>query len=312
MRYNVLNASLNDLPQIFHLFEEAIRFQKINHYIGWNSYDKAFLQTDIENGLLFKMVKDEEILCIFSICYSDALIWREKEKGDALYLHRIVLNQKFKGEKAFQKILNWAIPFALERDLEFLRMDTWADNKKIIDYYQRYGFRFLENYTTPDTEDLPVQHRELKVALLELNIRHIVKPGNQLDVFKEEAVSSLLKKVNIREELATIHTYWNQKIIGQCNGQLIKLAKGNGEINWHKHTDQDELFILYKGHLTIQLRDQHIELFTGDLFIVPRGVEHCPRANGDTEFLIMGLNITSNAAGGRPQWAETEGNMKTS
>ncbi|QEC70283.1 cupin domain-containing protein [Panacibacter ginsenosidivorans] len=112
-------------------------------------------------------------------------------------------------------------------------------------------------------------------------------------------------KVNIPEELSTISKYWSQKIIGEANGQLIKLAKGTGEINWHHHDDQDELFIVYKGHLTIQLRDRNVELYPHEMFIVPKGVEHCPNAHGDVEFLIMGLNITSNAAGGRPEkWNE--------
>ena len=109
-----------------------------------------------------------------------------------------------------------------------------------------------------------------------------------------------MEKVNIREELASINEYWSQTIIGEANGQLFKVAKGSGEIRWHKHDDQDELFILYKGHLTIQLRDKNIEMYENDMFIIPKGVEHCPNAHGEVEFLIVGLNITSNAAGGKP------------
>ncbi|MGE0771233.1 MAG: cupin domain-containing protein [Cyclobacteriaceae bacterium] len=108
------------------------------------------------------------------------------------------------------------------------------------------------------------------------------------------------EKIQIRKELASLENYWTQKILGEANGQLIKVAKGIGELNWHKHDDQDELFLLYKGHLTIQLRDRNIELYEDEMFIVPRGVEHCPKAHGDVELLVMGLNITSNAAGGRP------------
>ncbi|MCO6411461.1 MAG: cupin domain-containing protein [Thiogranum sp.] len=110
----------------------------------------------------------------------------------------------------------------------------------------------------------------------------------------------MAEKVNIHEALASVTEHWSQKIIGEANGQLIKVAKGVGETNWHKHDDQDELFILYKGHLTIQLRDRDVELYEGDLFVVPRGVEHCPRAENEAEFLIAGLNVTSNAAGGKP------------
>jgi len=109
-----------------------------------------------------------------------------------------------------------------------------------------------------------------------------------------------MEKVNIRNELREISEYWSQRTIGVANNQLFKLAKGIGETKWHKHDDQDELFILYKGHLTIQLRDRDIELYEDEMFIVPKGVEHCPKADEEVEFLIVGLNITSNAAGGKP------------
>ncbi|MBX2917003.1 MAG: GNAT family N-acetyltransferase [Cyclobacteriaceae bacterium] len=284
MQNEIINATVKDLPIIYQLFEEAIHFQRKNNYVGWNSYDKDFIKADINNGLLYKITRNEDILGIFSICYSDELIWRENENSDAIYLHRIVLNQRFKGEKIFQKILDWSILLAKEKKLKSIRMDTWADNEKIISYYKSYGFKFIENYTTPATEDLPIQHRNLRVALL------------QLDIDYSDFSFDSLKKINIKQEFATINLYWSQKIIGKTNGQLIKLAKGKGEIKWHKHDDQDELFILYKGNLTIQLRDRKIEMYEGDMFIVPKGIEHCPRADEEVEFLIMGLSVTSGSA----------------
>ena len=171
----IVKAEEKDLDAICLLFEEAISFQKMNNYIGWNNYDRAYLQTDIDNGLLFKIINEEDIICIFSICYRDELIWREMENGDALYLHRIVLNRRFKGGKVFMKVLDWAVDHAREKYLACIRMDTWATNEKIIGYYKGYGFAFIENYTTPDTENLPIQHRNLNVALLELHVEHFAK-----------------------------------------------------------------------------------------------------------------------------------------
>lgn len=292
MDFTITNATVDDLPVIYTLFEAAIRFQKKNNYTGWDNYDKAFIQQDIENGFLFKLVHEDKIVCIFSICYSDPLIWLDKEKGNALYLHRVVTDRTFTKEKLFQRVLDWSIAQAQQKQLQYIRMDTWAANEKIIRYYQSYGFRFIENYTTPGTNDLPLQHRNLRVTLLEYTINNLP--------FNKTIKTIHMEKVNIINELATIDKYWTQKIIGEANGQLIKLAKGTGEINWHKHDDQDELFILYKGHLTIQLREKNIELYQDELYIVPKGVEHCPIAHGEAEFLIMGLNITSNAAGGKP------------
>jgi len=296
----VIKAAESDLDTICRLFEEAIEFQKMNNYTGWNNYDRAYLLADIQNGLLFKIINQNGIICIFSICYHDELIWRDMEKGDALYLHRIVLNRQFKGEKIFKKVLNWAVSHALEKQLSYIRMDTWASNEKIINYYRSYGFMFIENYKTGNTESLPIQHRNLDVALLQLKMDSLTKESHLAAEKNMPVPGSELQKINIYHELAAINKYWSQQIIGQVNGQLIKLAKGTGEINWHKHDDQDELFILYKGHLTIQLRNRNIELYPHEMFIVPKGTEHCPLSHGESEFLIMGLNITSNAAGGRP------------
>ncbi|MFT3911636.1 MAG: GNAT family N-acetyltransferase [Ferruginibacter sp.] len=175
MRYKITNADHKDLPVIYSLFEEAIIFIQKKNYTGWKNYDKQFIQSDIENRLLFKIIYDTDIAGIFCICLSDDLIWREKENGDAIYLHRIVTNRKFAGEKLFKEVLDWATQFAKRNKLKHIRMDTWAENEKIISYYKSYGFSFIENYTTPDTDNLPKQHRNLCVALLE---KAIATEGN--------------------------------------------------------------------------------------------------------------------------------------
>ena len=107
-------------------------------------------------------------------------------------------------------------------------------------------------------------------------------------------------KVNIPAAIAGLAEFWSQETVAEANGQLFKVAKGIGSTRWHQHDDQDELFIVYGGQLTIQLEERNVELGVGDIFVVPRGVRHCPRADQETSFLIVGLNITSNAAGGKP------------
>jgi len=112
-----------------------------------------------------------------------------------------------------------------------------------------------------------------------------------------------MQKVAIRDEIALLDEYWSQKIIAKANGQLFKVAKGIGDINWHKHDDQDELFILYQGRMTIELRTEEIHLAEGELFVVPKGVEHRVRAPEEAAFLIVGSNITSTRQGGKPEWS---------
>ena len=101
--YKVEHATPDDLPLICTLFEKAITFQKSHNYIGWNNYDASFIKADIDNMLLFKIVLGQDIICIFSICFSDPLIWREKEKEDAIYLHRIILNRRVYGFESVPK-----------------------------------------------------------------------------------------------------------------------------------------------------------------------------------------------------------------
>ena len=87
--------------------------------------------------------------------------------GNSIYLHRIVVNPEFKGQRLFGTILDWAIEHSKQKGLSSIRMDTWAANPTIIDYYKSFGFAFIENYTTPDSEELPVHNRNLALTLLE-------------------------------------------------------------------------------------------------------------------------------------------------
>lgn len=166
----IVNTTIEDLGIIFHLFEQAMKLQGKKGYKVWDEIDKTGLEKDIQNRLQYKILKGKDILCIFSIQYNDPFIWRNRDQDEAIYLHRIVVNLKFKGQRLFEKVLSWAKQFALQNNLKFVRMDTWADNKKIITYYQSFGFEFVENYKTTDAPELPTQNRNLNVALLEMKV----------------------------------------------------------------------------------------------------------------------------------------------
>ena len=85
-------------------------------------------------------------------------------------------------------------------------------------------------------------------------------------------------KVNLVEKLSQFDSYWDPKIVGELNGQYVKLAKLKGEFLWHHHEKEDELFLVVKGELIIKLRDEDIVLNEGEFYILPRGVEHMPVA----------------------------------
>ena len=97
-----------------------------------------------------------------------------------------------------------------------------------------------------------------------------------------------MKKVNIEEKFRLFTEHWTPKIIGELNGQHLKLAKVQGEFVWHDHADEDELFLVYQGTLYLDLRDgTTIELNPGEFYIMPRGVEHRPRTKEGEEVWIM-------------------------
>lgn len=96
-----------------------------------------------------------------------------------------------------------------------------------------------------------------------------------------------MSKINLTEKFELFDDLWSPKIIAESNGQLVKIAKGDGELVWHKHDNEDELFIVFKGQLTLQLRDNNIVLNPGEMYVVPKGVEHCPVAEPDTHFLMI-------------------------
>ncbi|HZE86445.1 MAG TPA: GNAT family N-acetyltransferase [Puia sp.] len=175
--YRVINTTRADLDFVYWMFGEAIAYQKSKNFKSWGFYDKEYLQKEVDNRLQYKIIGGTDILCIFSVLFSDPAIWGKKENGDAIYLHRIVVNPNFRGYKLFGKILEWAIDMAGKKGLKYIRMDTWADSPKIIDYYRSFGFRFLENYTTGDSPELPLTNRNLALALLQFDLAAVPIPS---------------------------------------------------------------------------------------------------------------------------------------
>lgn len=158
---------MEDLPFIYDLFEHSIAYQEKKGYPVWRNYDRGALVKDIETRNQYKIIIDATIAMVFSVAYSDKVIWRALDKGDSIYLHRIVINPQFKGQKLFGLVVQWAIQHCKKKGLHAIRMDTWAANPTIIDYYKGFGFEVVENYTTPDTPELPVHNRNLTLTLME-------------------------------------------------------------------------------------------------------------------------------------------------
>ena len=94
-------------------------------------------------------------------------------------------------------------------------------------------------------------------------------------------------KVNLAEKFALISEHWRPKVVGELNGQEVKLVKFVGEFPWHHHETEDEMFMAVKGNFRIEFRDKIVELSEGEFLIVPRGVEHRPVADAEVEVLLF-------------------------
>jgi mannose-6-phosphate isomerase-like protein (cupin superfamily) len=93
--------------------------------------------------------------------------------------------------------------------------------------------------------------------------------------------------LNLSTKFAQISDYWNPRIAGEVNGQQIKMVKILGEFIWHKHDNEDELFIVVEGLLTMEFRDRTVEVRPGEFLVVPRGVEHKPVARVVTYMVLI-------------------------
>lgn len=103
-----------------------------------------------------------------------------------------------------------------------------------------------------------------------------------------------LMKVSVHEKLSLFQDHWNPRIVGELNGQQVKLAKFKGEFIWHKHEHEDELFYVLKGSFEMHFRDQIITLHEHEFLIVPKGVEHKPVANEEVSIMLFEPATTLN------------------
>lgn len=112
--------------------------------------------------------------------------------------------------------------------------------------------------------------------------------------------SDLPAKVVLAEKFGRIHEHWSPRIVGELNGQHVKLVKFQGEFVWHHHEHEDELFLVVRGAFDMQFRDRTVPLQTGEFLIVPRGVEHRPVAAEEVEVLLFepAGTVNTGSAGG--------------
>jgi ribosomal protein S18 acetylase RimI-like enzyme len=170
MIMEIINSTADDTATIFKFYDHAIAYQKTKFNKHWQGFDLALIQTEIKENRQWKIMMDNTVVCIFAITFNDAAIWGDKDEQPSIYIHRIVTNPLFRGNNFVNEIITWAKKYGKENGRQFIRMDTWGDNQKLIDYYTKCGFTFLGLSDELNAKDLPKHYSGIQLSLFEIKI----------------------------------------------------------------------------------------------------------------------------------------------
>ena len=167
----IKNVSIVDIDDVFRLYKIASEYQREKKkVIVWPNFDRNMVETEITEKRQFKMLIENEVVCIWAITFNDEQIWEEKNKDSAIYIHRIATSPNFRGKKMVAKIVDWAKQFADEKEIQFIRLDTLGNNTRLIEHYKEAGFNFLGMHTLKNTSNLPEHYQEAPVCLFEIDL----------------------------------------------------------------------------------------------------------------------------------------------
>ena len=171
MNMEIKNCLMTDANEILLLYEAARNLQTQRKMVIWPSFEKSFIENEINKERQWKLVSENIIACNWSITFDDKEIWGERDKGDAIYIHRICTNPGLRGNRYIDAIVEWSKPYARRRGKRFVRLDTLGNNTKLIEYYISAGFKFLGMFKLKDTIDLPAHYQdEPNCCLFEIDI----------------------------------------------------------------------------------------------------------------------------------------------
>jgi len=160
-------ATLSDLPAIRAVYADATEIQREQGAIIWPEFPKELTITEIETGRLFRVMDGDALGGVFSVTYADDAIWGERERGEHIYLHRIARATTYPGRGIMRPILEWAWAECRRLGRSGIRIDTWASNQALIDFYERQGFRFVDVRRIGVEPRLAPHYQGVELALLE-------------------------------------------------------------------------------------------------------------------------------------------------
>ena len=167
----IKNVTASDIEKIFALYKIASNYQREKKtVIVWPDFDREMVVNEIAENRQFKLIVNNEVVCIWAITFSDKQIWEGSNTDSAIYIHRIAVNPNFRGNNYIATIINWAKEYALKKEIQFIRLDTLGDNKNLITHYKNAGFHFLGLFNLKNTSNLPDHYKLAPVCLFEMDL----------------------------------------------------------------------------------------------------------------------------------------------
>lgn len=168
----IKNCTLSDADEILALYEAARHLQIQRKMVIWPYFEKSFIEKEIHAGRQWKIVIENAIACNWAITFEDKEIWEDRDKQDAIYIHRICTNPNLRGNRYVAIITEWAKKYADQTGKQYVRLDTLGNNTKLIEHYTSSGFNFLGMFKLTNTASLPGHYQnEPNCCLFEIDLK---------------------------------------------------------------------------------------------------------------------------------------------
>ena len=166
----IINSQPQDVDLIFEFYDMAIAHQKKVFNKHWQGFDRQLVAQEIAENRQYQILIDGEPACIFAITFNDPQIWEERDIQPSIYIHRIVTHPNFRGFAFVKIIISWAKNYCKNHNLQYIRMDTWADNAKLLAYYTSCGFTHAGSITIGKESGLPKHYEGIGLNLFEIKV----------------------------------------------------------------------------------------------------------------------------------------------
>jgi len=165
---NIVKSKIENITTFQELWSLSIDYQKNKGCPTWPKFPVELIEKEIISENHYSIYTSDNKLCgYFSLVFNDSLIWEELELNDAIYIHRMCVNQKVEKINLSSIVLEWTYTYAKKYKRKFIRMDTWGDNKQLINHYINCGYKYKRNKFIYKIPELPSHYDNINLAMFE-------------------------------------------------------------------------------------------------------------------------------------------------